>query len=295
MSTLTKVFVVLLVVFCIAFTMSSISFVAQTHEWRDLAEGFQQEAQASDTYLRNVLASSAAQAAMDRDAINAHLARVKGLEADQQEALGQIANCQADLASSRAEASSLQGTVRLLTGELKVGQAGWAEQRKHREQLEQRNLELEKRNLDLSERVNEQTAELLVLQQHVRQLERQAHVLQEENSKLAQYHQRVAAGDTEASLDTGPGVARPVAPAAVAPIRGRITDVSGSLATISVGSADGVAEGMVFVIYRGLDYIGDLRVTHLEPNQSAGRIVRSRGSPQVNDEVADEAVFGMAQ
>ena len=80
-----------------------------------------------------------------------------------------------------------------------------------------------------------------------------------------------------------------------APIRGHVTEISGSLASISVGSADGVAEGMVFVIYRGMDYIGDLRVSKVEPNQSAGSLVRTSGSVLVGDEVADEARFGLAR
>ncbi len=52
---------------------------------------------------------------------------------------------------------------------------------------------------------------------------------------------------------------------------------------------------MVFVIYRGLDYIGDLKISVLEPNQSAGRLTRAAGAPRVGDQVADEARFGMAQ
>jgi hypothetical protein len=292
LSTLTKIIVVLLVVFCIAFTMSSISFVAQTNEWRALAEAYQQEAHASDTAVRNVLASSAAQMAMDRDAINAHIQRIQNLEGELQDDQQEIADRKAELAQSRAQVAGLDGTVRTLTGELKVGQTGWTQQRQQREQLEQRNIELEKRNLDLNERVNEQTAQLLVLRQQQRQLEQQIHMLRSQP----------AAGPmagTEATLTpagvAGPDAVTAVSPVAVSPIHGRITDVSGALATISVGSADGVQEGMVFVIYRGLDYIGDLKVGVVEPNQAAGRLIRSAGSPRVGDQVADEARFGMAK
>ena len=87
MSTLTKIFVVLLVIFSIAFTMSTISFVAQSSNWRELAEGYRIEAQTTDAHLRNVLASSAAEIASNRDAINAHIGRYQALEAKYQEAL----------------------------------------------------------------------------------------------------------------------------------------------------------------------------------------------------------------
>jgi len=289
LSTLTKILVVLLVVFCIAFTMSSISFVAQTNEWKALAEAYQQEAHAADTAVRNVLASSAAQMAMDRDAINAHIQRIQRLEGQLLDAQQEVADQKAGLAQARAQVAGLEGTVRTLAGELKVGQAGWAQQRQQRGQLEQRNIELEKRNLDLNERVNEQTAQLMVFNQQQRQLEQQIHMLRSQRQ----------AGAPAGTL-TPPGVAgadavTAVSPVAVSPIRGRITDVSGSLATISVGAADGVVEEMVFVIYRGLDYIGDLKINVVEPNQSAGRLTRSAGAPRVGDEVADEARFGMAE
>lgn len=295
MSTLTKVFIVLLVVFCIAFTMSSISFVAQTHEWKSLAEGFQQEARTSETHMRNVLALTAAELATSRDAIEDHINTIAGLEKDYQNSMGQIGDLEAQLAKANAQVSGLEGSVRLLGGELKVGQAGWAAQREQRADLEQRNIELETRNVDLNERVNEQTAQVLVLEQHVRQLEQQIHILEEENRQFSQYQRRAAAGDLDALADAGRGAARPLTPVAVSPIRGKIVDVSGGLATVSVGAADGVVEGMVFVIYRGLDYIGDLKITHVEPSQCAGRVTRSSGTPKTGDRVADEAQFGMAE
>lgn len=293
MSTLTKILVVLLVVFCIAFTMASISFVAQTNEWKALAEAYQQEAHASDTAARNVLASSAAQMAMDRDVVNAHIQRIGQLEGQLQDAQQEIADQKASLAQVRAQVASLEGTARTLTGELKVGQAGWAQQRHQREQLEQRNIELEKRNLDLNERVNEQTAQLLVLHQQQRQLEQQIHMLRMQQRAGAP--QPGAGGELTPPGTAGPDAVTAVSPVAVSPIRGRVTDVSGLLTTISVGSADGVEEGMVFVIYRGLDYVGDLKISLVEPNQSAGRLIRTAAAPRIGDRVADEARFGMAE
>jgi hypothetical protein len=294
LSTLTKIFVVLLVVFSIAFTMSTISFVAQSSNWRELAESYRMEAQTTDAHLRNVLASSAAEIASNRDAINAHIARYQTLEAEHQDALQEVGELQAELAAARAEVSSLQATAGLLAGELKVGQAGWTEQRRQHAELKQRNVELEKRNLDLSQRVNELTSQLVVVQRDQRHLKEQIYLLEEQNRALGQYRERLEAGDLTALAEAGEERVTPLTPLSGSPIRGRLTDVSGDLATISVGSADGVTEGMLFVIYRGLDYIGDLRVEMVEPSQAAGKIVRSRGAPRVGDRVADEARFGLA-
>jgi TolA-binding protein len=173
-----------------------------------------------------------------------------------------------------------------------VAHTGWLEQRDQRKEIEKRNMELERRNIDLNERVNELTSQVLVLVQQQNQLEQQVNILREENAKLAQ-----GAGGGQkppAVAARSPGV-EAATPAATTPIRGRIVEVQGDVATISVGSADGVQKGTVFVIYRGSDYIGDLKITDVEPDLAAGKIVHARATPRPDDMVADEPALGMAQ
>jgi hypothetical protein len=45
---------------------------------------------------------------------------------------------------------------------------------------------------------------------------------------------------------------------------------------------------MVFVIYRDDQYVGDVRISLVDPNQSAGRLVRSTLTPEPGDQAADE-------
>lgn len=96
-----------------------------------------------------------------------------------------------------------------------------------------------------------------------------------------------------------PSVSSPAVPGAAAPIRGEVLQVKDGLASISVGSADGVAAGMTFLVYRPArgsakpQYLGTVRVTRVEANQSAGEIVQSEGDLRVGDSVRDEASFAM--
>ena len=60
MSTLTKVFIVLLVVFSIAFTTMSVSLVAQMTDWRETAEKYEEHARVADANLRHLIAANAA-------------------------------------------------------------------------------------------------------------------------------------------------------------------------------------------------------------------------------------------
>ena len=54
MSTLTKIF-------SIAFTMTTINFVANTSSWKELAEEYQQELQVVETHMRSLSAAHAAE------------------------------------------------------------------------------------------------------------------------------------------------------------------------------------------------------------------------------------------
>jgi hypothetical protein len=80
-------------------------------------------------------------------------------------------------------------------------------------------------------------------------------------------------------------------PSAPAPIRGHVIEVSGDLVTLSVGSADGVRKDMVFIVFRDDQYVCDVKVSMIDPNQAAGRMVQSAQPPKVGDEATDALRF----
>lgn len=293
MSTLHKIFVVLQAVFSIAFAMLFISFASQTHNWKGLAEDFRNQSLASDTHQRNLIASHAAEMAAALDARQALLQNNAGLEQQVQEGMRRSNELGADKADLKAEKSQLEAGNRMLMGSVQVAQNGWELERTQRESLESGNMELQKRNIDLNERVNELSAQVLVLVQEKRQFEQENHLLRSENEKLAARSGRAPSGSPE--VDLGPGMQDVWAetPATRSLLRGRITEIAGKYATVSIGSADGVKKDMVFVIYRGPDYVGELTISEVEPEMAAGRIIRSVAVPQVNDMVADMAGFGL--
>lgn len=292
MSTLTKIFTVVMVVFSIAFTMTIISFVGKTSNWKSLADEYRVQQQITETHMRSMTAAQAAEHTVWLDSKKALEARIAKLEESETASLGEKAELRDELARLRAEKSDADALSRRLASQLQVAQDNSIAQRQQREDIEKRNMELERRNLDFNERVNELTAQILVLVQQQQQLEQQVNILKEENSKLARG--AGAGGPVAAPEAAALGGVTPVTPTAVAPIRGKIVQVEGNLATISVGSADGVQKGMVFVIYRGSEYIGDIQVTDVEPNLAAGRLKGTRSAPQPNDMVADEPALGLA-
>lgn len=288
MSMLTKIFVVLLVVFSIFFTSMTISSVAQTTNWRQTARKYEEHARVADTNLRHAHAANAALIANARDEVRSHLDTIGDLEAQLQTSRNEIAEIKARIAKSESEKSGGEAINRGLLAQLQIAEASRTEYRKQRDELERRNIDIERRNIDLNDRVNELTTGTAVLVEQRRQYEQQINILRMENEKLAHQARTLSSGG---SLEQPEGLAlhgvRAITPVPVAAIRGRVLQTAGNLVTISVGSADGVKKDMVFVIHRGDKYIGDVKINMVDPNQSVGRLVGPTAAVLANDQVTD--------
>ncbi len=296
MSTLTKVFIVVLVVFSIAFTTMTVSIVAQSTDWRDTALKYEEHARVADTNLRNQIAASAAELATARDSIKSHLDKIGELETQLKGNGTELAKLRSDLAKAESEKSSSEAMNRGLLAQLTIADAGRGEYRKQRDEIEKRNIELERRNIDLNDRVNEQTARIAVLFEQKRQYEQQLNILKTENEKLArEAHRPAGAAVLEEPSGAAMSNVTALSPISATPIRGKVLDVSGNIITISVGTADGVNKDMIFVIHRGDQYVGDLKINSVTPNQAAGRIVRSASTPAPGDQVTDESAMRAAR
>lgn len=279
MSTLTKVFIVLLTVFSIAFTTMTVSIVAQQTNWRTLAERYQQQRDIADTNLRHQIAAGAAELATAQEVIQGHLRRITELEAQASRHAMILSEKEADLAVAKAEKSSRDATNSALLAQLESTEKARAAFQTQRDELERRAIDLERRNIDLNDRVNEQTARIAVLIEQKRQYEQQLNALRGGT--------RVSALPSEDPASAAlPGV-HPATPALAGGIHGTVVDVSGNVVTISVGASDGVLKDMVFVVHRGHQYVGDLQVTMVDPNRAAGRPVGAAFTPQPGDQVTD--------
>ena len=286
MSTLTKVFTVLLVVFSIAFSTMAVSIVAQTTNWRDTALKYEENARIADTNLRNMIAAAAAQEATARETIDGYLARIGQLEEDLQKNGAEVARLRSELAAAESEKSSTVAMNRALLSQLEIARGAEAEYRSQRDKLDRDNIDVMQRNIDLNARVNELTARVAVINEQKRQYEQQINILKKENEKLS-----LRSGERPMQLEDASGTGlrgvEAIASQDLGAIKGSISAVSGNLVTLTVGAADGVKENMVFVINRGDQYVGEVRVNTVEPNRSAGRIASLNGQPQVGDEVID--------
>lgn len=288
MSTLTKVFIVLLTVLSIVFSVMTISVVAQTNNWKELADKYQANARIADTNLRNMIAAGAAVEATSRDAIRSHLARIGEMETQMQTNNAELSRLRTDVARIEAEKGSAEAMNRGLLAQLEAARSAESEYRKQLTETERKNIELERRNIDLNDRVNEQTAQINVLDEQKRHYEQQLNVLRNEADKLSGQSRRAMSG---VSTENPAGASMPNVTALTsggpAAIRGSVLEVRDNLVEISSGSADGVRKDMVFIVSRNNQYVGDLKITHTYPNRAAGQMVMTKSAPMTGDQVMD--------
>lgn len=292
MNTLTKVFVVLLLIFSIAFTMMTIQFSVNVPDWKAQAETWQVKARQVDTHNRNFVAVNVALRAQAADDRKTWDQQRQQLSQDLNDSLVDLNDYKARLAKAETDLSAQSATNKKQLAELGIAQASAEKAREQRQAMEQRNIYLEKANLDLSEGLNEKVATIIVLEQKSRQQDQQINLCKRENDKLARRSRQEGRQFEDSVVMPAPDKVTSQTAPRTAAIRGHVEDLSGNLASISVGSNDGVEVGMTFIIYndRGF-YLGDLEVTEVEPNSSAGNLKFVTSPISVGDTVVDERSY----
>lgn len=133
--------------------------------------------------------------------------------------------------------------------------------------------------------LNQMTADLYEKIVQLQSLEAERRRLLEQKKEL---ENRVATGGVPAKeiIPVTP-LNRTASPAAPAPagtdVKGLVVEVEQNLITLSVGSADGVKEKMVFHVTRGDRFLCDVIVTNVDINRCAGVLDLIQQSPQVGD------------
>lgn len=298
MSVLTKVFVVLLIVFSIALSMLVVAAFARQEDWRASAIHWQEAALTEQAKARTYAANEkiAQQQALDQHRRDSE--ELNNLRTELAAKIGKIGELDRNLAETQNKLASEQGSVAGLTNSLQIVSASLDHERGFNQKIAERNSQLEKRNVDLNDRVKELTTSVAMATAQVRALQQQITGFDE--------GRRAASGVAPATqIPGGTAIVEAQVPNVVvssempisAPVRGEVTRVQGTLASLSVGSADGVVPGMNFLVYRRSgsrpQYLGTIKITRVNANESAGTIEQSEGAIQPGDTARDEASLAM--
>ncbi|NLX12025.1 MAG: hypothetical protein GXY44_00015 [Phycisphaerales bacterium] len=289
MTTVTKIFVILVCLFAFVFTPMAIVFAGRTYDWQRLAEQYKGSA---EVHMAKAMSAQAV-AASQQEYFNSLLARrddeANQLRARIEEGLLQIDNLTQDRDQLRRSRDSLESSTSLLSGQLQVKEEVNKTLAETREQALANERDLQLRNTELVQKNMQLQAELVIVKQKLHEQEEVAHNFRTENAQLRQ------------QINLGPGLppltstptpgAMAVSAVAAAPIHGTVTavDLNANMASLDVGSASGVKEGMVMVAVRDGQYICDLTITsHVTPTEAVGQIkLEGDRRIRVGDDIID--------
>ena len=274
MSALTKVFIVLLVVLSILMTAATVVFVSRVENSAQAAADAKAEASRQSTRANQAEAAAAAAKAAEqqvRQASNSQVAQVQGkLTAAEQAASAK----DVQIAELTSKAAMQAADFTRLTEGLKSSEDTKSKLQDMLVELRKGNDDLSKKSGDLNLTVTDLTNKLDVTERERRNLAEQ---LQETKGQAEKLSSKLK--DTGVNVDEPPPAGSRAGAVAINGVIRDVRPIAGiPYATISVGSADNVQKGMEFkIVDRNTgDYLGDLIVDTVEPNEAVGRLSGKR-------------------
>lgn len=277
MSTLTKVFIVLTAIFSITSSVLFIGYVAQSDNWKRVADARGIRAEAEFTHRANLQATMEAALAMKAEqaaGLGRQIAdlqrQVTALADDKARLTGELARKTNEAAQFEAGRSKLQEILDVQTAQLRSAE-------EQNQALLAQNIDLQTRNTRLNSRVLDLTARSTILTEEARNLQ----------EKLYAAERMGGAGSPRSSTGgTTPAGAVAVQPAVRGPIQAEVVGVDENYVSINAGESSGVQKGMTFILSRNGSYVGDLVIDRVRPNDAGGKVTLARGPAQPGDRAA---------
>jgi cell shape-determining protein MreC len=290
LSTLTKVLIVLLTVASIFLCGIVVTYVANAENYKQKYETQNnsfQAAKRNETNAKAQLNSTVEEMNREAEKLKERLAALD--EKNRQlEAYIVDANRQRDDALNRV--NSWATIVKDFSATVENNQRLLKEALAARDANEVKCIKLDKQLKDTTAALMENMAIVRQLQDESKRLVEEKTELQNKLDMYLRQYGKVAAEPTP--VTPAQGVVSLVPPVKDIDLNGSITevDLKNLLAEISIGSADGVREGMRFHLTRGDQFICDLVVLDVLPDRAVGWLdlleEQSQNPPQIDDRVS---------
>ena len=276
MSPLTKIFVILLVIFSLLLTAGTVVFVNTQTVTASSLKAAQAAADAQSAIASRAAADLTAERARSDEATRTLSAQIETMKNNQNRTAQEIADRDVKLAAAAAEKAMTAANIASLTEALKASEDSRSKQQEQLATLRTSADTIQTQNAALNTQINDLTNKLDVT-------ERDRRFLAEQNAELKQQGEKASAALKDAGIDinTAQAGTKAGAPAITGVIRSTRQIANLPYATISVGSSDNVAKGMEFrVIDRDAGkFLGTLTVDSVEPNEATGHLA----GPRVGD------------
>lgn len=278
MSILSKIFIVLLVVLSIATSVSVIiiqrDVLQPKAELRDLAQRHQEVTLAK--------AKTAGDVNREQDEMRAKLSDLQLQARTKDESIKTLADQNKGLTQRLADADlraqNFQADVRHWTTMATNAQEEYKAAAGKAEDYRGKYEKAAKDYTDLQVKVTQINADNGFLFQQVRVLKEQIVVLQDQLKSMQ-------AGSTTVMAAGADTIAASAAPT----VKGEVLKVAAdmTMATINVGTNDGVQPDMTFDVFRGRDFLCELVVMQVHPKMAVGRLQKVQNRIQIGDQVSN--------
>jgi len=266
---------VLLVAITVPFVYNTQNYAAQVseaHKLRDAALASVNEKERAISELQKQEASQVRELRSEKNQLNSQINNL----------LSQLASVSAELEDAKSANTAAKADVSRLV----ATNAQYAEivegLQDQRDELLAANLTKDTQLIERADRNNVLESQKGTLERRVRLLQEDLTAAQETAASLEAKLSTVAVADAGAAGEPAPFVSG-------VPINGVVTDVSSAggerFLQINVGTNDGVATNMKFMVHRGGEYLGSLIITRVDSNAAAGRVELAQGDINVNDKV----------
>jgi uncharacterized phage infection (PIP) family protein YhgE len=296
LSTLTKVLIVLLTVFSLFLSGIVVTYVANADKYRDAAKD-------ANTKLDSAKKTQENAVRVSEEARQAVETLKTDLGAKLAERDTQITKLQGDLEAAKRANDQLQVKVASMADIMANASAAVKQQTTLHEAAQQKVQTLEADRINREKELAETSQTLLEKVTIIAQIEDKVRQLTQENQdlgtrlnqSLVRYGQ--AATRPPTTVASGTPVARPAPPIATVPpqtkslgLNGLVTlaDMKSRLVEISIGTAAGVRQDMVFHIVRGDQFVADMQIVEVWPDKAVGvlSLVKQGMQPQAGDRAA---------
>ncbi len=282
MSTLTKVFIVVIVVFSV---MSSVLFMQQaltTPNWRKAWEG--------ERLSKQIAHANLVSRTGENDTLKVEKRELER-RGDQQRTslLAENQNLRDEKSQSQRESLRLQSQLAVKSSQLTAFGKTYDEQVIMTALLTTQVADRDKVN-------TRQKEQLGLLQKTLRDRDRelvrsngQLHLTGEQLAEAKTIIEKLNKNITDlragGAVAAAPGTGTPSISTSGQAIEGRVTavDLSHNVCQLNVGSASGVMKNMRFIIYRGDDFVGYLVISDVDEGSSAGVLTDLQMPPQQQD------------
>jgi len=275
LSTLTKIFALLVSALSIFLCGVVVTFLANAENYRNEAEQWQTKAEAAqinDLAAQATLTSYMQKQEAGTRQLRENIASMHMLLEDRNRQLAAASKDSGVNVSLANTAVTTMGALRETIANMQTSQEELA---KALQQSRNKMIEAQTQMVELTRHLNSEQVKTEQLENLRRQNLEKIRALEDDNAAIHRQLKKVTLSSSEFHDDEKVSMAR--TELAGVPIRGQITEIDGDNVSISVGSASGVRKDTRFWITRGDKFLGNLEVVYVESNESVGRLANTQG------------------